>query len=81
MQSWAITNKPKAGPYHNLEQVRLLSCTKVPELCRLVIGRLFGFTPNTAGSLSQNTEDLKQFFINGVWRDWRLEEQSFEEFF
>ena len=29
MQSWAITNKPKAGPYHNLDQVRLLSCTKV----------------------------------------------------
>ena len=29
MQSWAITNKPKAGPYHNLDQLRLLSCTKV----------------------------------------------------
>ena len=25
MQSWAITNKPKSGPYHNLGYYRVLS--------------------------------------------------------
>ena len=25
MQSWAITNKPKSGPYHNLGYYRVIS--------------------------------------------------------
>lgn len=53
----------------------------VPELCRLVIGRQFGFTKTTAGSLCQYTDTLQKFFEDGIWNDWKLEEQSFEEYF
>ncbi len=53
----------------------------VPELCRLVIGRQFGFTTRTAGSLCQYVDDFQRFFKDGIWRDWELEEQSFEDYF
>ena len=53
----------------------------VPELCRLVIGRQFGFTKTTAGSLCQYTDTLQKFFEDGIWNDWKLEEQNFEEYF
>ena len=53
----------------------------IPELCRLVIGRQFGFTTRTAGSLCQYVDDLQRFFKDGIWRDWELEEQSFEDYF
>ena len=53
----------------------------VPELIRLVIGGVFGFGPNTPGSLSQDVRDLRRFLESGIWREWNLEEQSWEEYY
>ena len=46
----------------------------IPALCRLAIGRQFGFKKNTAGSLCQQICDLTKFFNEGIWRGHRLEE-------
>lgn len=37
----------------------------IPALCRLVIGKRFGFSEGSLGSLCQHTHDLKQFFNDG----------------
>ena len=52
----------------------------VPDLCRLIIGRHFGFTRHTAGSLCQQVINFQKFFEKGIWNDWKLEEQSFDEY-
>lgn len=43
----------------------------VPSICRLAIGRILGFTHESLGSLSQDTDELRQFFETGRWR-WGL---------
>lgn len=52
----------------------------VPDLCRLIIGRHLGFTQHTAGSSCQHVIHFQKFFEMGIWHDWKLEEQSFEEY-
>ncbi len=52
----------------------------VPELVRLFLGRKLGFVENGIGSLSQHKESLRQFFRDGVYNEWKLEEKSWEEF-
>jgi len=51
----------------------------VPTINQLAIGRLFGFTTDTVGSLSQQPDDLQRFFLEGNWRGQPLELMSFEE--
>lgn len=51
----------------------------VPAINQLAIGKLFGFTTETVGSLSQQSADLSRFFLEGNWRGQPLELMSFEE--
>lgn len=51
----------------------------VPTINQLAIGRLFGFTTETVGSVSQQPRDLQRFFLEGNWRGQPLELMSFEE--
>ena len=44
----------------------------VPDLCRLIIGRHLGFTHHVI--------HFQKFFEKGIWNDWKLEEQSFDEY-
>ena len=53
----------------------------VPELCRLRLGSKLGFNRKSAGSLSQQVRDLTAFFYNGEWRGWKLETESFDDWF
>lgn len=52
----------------------------LPELLRLLIGERLGFRPGSVGSLSQRREDLMAFFKRGVFRGWKLTEQTWEAF-
>lgn len=51
----------------------------VPAINQLAIGRLFGFTSDGLGSLSQNTIDLHRFFCESNWRGQPLDLMSFDE--
>ena len=51
----------------------------VPAINQLAIGRLFGFTTDGLGSLSQQPFDLQRFFTEGNWRGQPLDLMSFEE--
>lgn len=51
----------------------------VPAINQLALGRLFGFTVETVGSLSQQPLDLQRFFMDGNWRGQPLDLMSFEE--
>lgn len=51
----------------------------VPTINQLAIGRLFGFTSDGLGSLSQHPIDLQRFFSEGNWRGQPLDLMSFEE--
>jgi hypothetical protein len=53
----------------------------VPQIVVTALGRVLGFKKGSAGSLSQNTRDLEQFFQNAKWRDWPLDELAFEDWF
>ena len=51
----------------------------VPAINQLAIGRLFGFTDDGLGSLSQHPTDLQRFFSEGNWRGQPLDLMGFEE--
>lgn len=53
----------------------------VPSIIRMAIGGALGFTSRGVGSSSQDPRALRQFFHTGVWRDWPVEVQSFEDWF
>jgi len=58
-----------------------ISIGVVHQICQTFFGKQFGFTDRTAGSLSQHPDDLKDFFLNGKWRGWPIEEMAFTEWF
>lgn len=51
----------------------------VSEICRLILGKFFGFNKNGVGSKSQDTSQLIDFFQNGIWRGSKIDVETFEE--
>ncbi len=56
----------------------------VPDIFKLAIGKVLALDPQDTRSfalLSVIRDELVTFFAHGVWRDWPLEEKSFDEWF
>ncbi len=49
------------------------------ELNQLALGKVLGFTTGGVGSLSQDTTDLRRFFVEGVWHNHPIELKDFHE--
>lgn len=49
------------------------------ELNQLAFGKRLGFSPQGLGSLSQHTDTLRRFFVEGVWNNHPLELMDFQD--
>jgi hypothetical protein len=54
-------------------------CGVLQLLNQLALGKRFGFSPQGIGSLSQQTDSLRRFFVEGVWNSHPIELLDFQD--
>lgn len=53
----------------------------IPEICCMVFGEALGLYSNGSGYSGLFKKNLTTFFREGIWREWTLEVESFDEWF
>jgi hypothetical protein len=53
----------------------------IPEICCMAIGDILGIYGTVTSYNELFRDNLKAFFEEGIWRDWKLENETFDEWF